>query len=186
MYCGNNKTACTSQAQIAHAMMSLISTKSYASITVSEICKEASVSRQTFYTLFESKDNVVSFLIQKRCSYEPSVAAEGSSSCLEQFCLGFCRFLIRQEDMIRFLAENGLLHLLYDTLVDSLVSCPVMTSHLEPDRRVIAMHFMAGAFTGVAKYYVLAGCQVNESDLADLCLQFLEGHLAGSSENGKL
>ena len=49
MYCGRNKTALTSQRQIAEAMMRLIQDKPYAQISVSELCKEAGISRQTFF-----------------------------------------------------------------------------------------------------------------------------------------
>ena len=61
MYEGCNKTAVSSQLAIADALLSLMREKPYAKISVSELCKRAQVSRQTFYTLFESKDNVISY-----------------------------------------------------------------------------------------------------------------------------
>ena len=64
MYCGTNKTALQSQRQIAEAMMALIQQKPYAQITVSELCKAAGISRQTFYTLFTSRENVMVFTLQ--------------------------------------------------------------------------------------------------------------------------
>jgi AcrR family transcriptional regulator len=54
MYEGCNKTALTSQSAIAEALLNLMKEKPYSKISVSEICKRAGVSRQTFYTLFES------------------------------------------------------------------------------------------------------------------------------------
>ena len=55
MYCGSNKTALQSQRLIAEAMMELIREKAYSQITISELCKTAGISRQTFYTLFTSR-----------------------------------------------------------------------------------------------------------------------------------
>ena len=63
MYCGNNKVALSSQRQIAQALMQLIDEKPYQDITISELCKTAGISRQTFYTLFTSRENVVTFTL---------------------------------------------------------------------------------------------------------------------------
>ena len=64
MYCGSNKTALASQRQVAQAMMQLIQEKPYSRITISELCKTAGISRQTFYSLFTSRENVMIFTIQ--------------------------------------------------------------------------------------------------------------------------
>ena len=73
MYCGSNKTAMASQRQIAEAMMRLIQEKPYAQITISELCKSAGISRQTFYTLFSSRENVVTFTLQAQYCYAPEL-----------------------------------------------------------------------------------------------------------------
>ena len=52
MYCGKNKTALGSQQQIAKTLLLLLSEKSYQDISMSELCREAGISRQTFYSLF--------------------------------------------------------------------------------------------------------------------------------------
>ena len=71
MYEGCNKTALTSQSAIADALLSLMEEKPYTRISVSEICKSAGVSRQTFYTLFESKDNVIAFELERKYCFRP-------------------------------------------------------------------------------------------------------------------
>ena len=80
MYCGTNKTALQSQRQIAAAMMALIQEKPYAQISISELCKTAGISRQTFYSLFTSRDNVMVFTLQERCCYEPDAAQRGAAA----------------------------------------------------------------------------------------------------------
>lgn len=88
MYEGCNKTALTSQSAIAGALLSLMEEKPYSRISVSEICKCAGVSRQTFYTLFSSKENIVLYVLHKRHTFHPgrtsdSDSAAGSgSSCM--------------------------------------------------------------------------------------------------------
>ena len=84
MYCGTNKTALQSQRQIANAMMALLGQKPFAQITVSEVCKAAGISRQTFYTLFTSRENVMVFTLQSRACCAPG-AAHGGGAGLRTF-----------------------------------------------------------------------------------------------------
>ena len=76
MYCGTNPTALLNQRQLAKALFQLMETKPFSAISVSELCREASISRQTFYSLFDSKE--------RRCALPPpSTDAEPvASACL--------------------------------------------------------------------------------------------------------
>lgn len=79
MYCGRNKIALSSQKQIAETMLRLLTENSYAAISVSMICREAGVSRQTFYSLFQSKENVIIYMFQEKYCYSPEEASEQES-----------------------------------------------------------------------------------------------------------
>ena len=88
MYCGTNKQALCSQMQICDALIRLMERKPFAQVSVSELCKEADVARQTFYSLFSSKENVVLFALQRGYCCEPvadamaqAPAAGEESSC---------------------------------------------------------------------------------------------------------
>ena len=59
MYCGTNPTALLNQRQLAQALFRLMEQKPFSAISVSELCRAASISRQTFYSLFDSKESVV-------------------------------------------------------------------------------------------------------------------------------
>ena len=64
MYVGNNATAIRSQKWIVDSLLSLMEQKPYAEITVRDICKAADLSRQTFYNVFDSKDEVLCFRLR--------------------------------------------------------------------------------------------------------------------------
>ena len=66
MYCGCNKTALASQRQIAAAMLELLREKPFDQISVCEISKASGISRQTFYTLFSSREEVISFILREK------------------------------------------------------------------------------------------------------------------------
>ena len=175
MYCGNNRTALASQEQIAQAALQLIQNKPYASISVSELCKQAGVSRQTFYSLFESKDNVMVFILQERYCCGLPADDEEHPSCLEQLCREYSRYICRQKDFIQMLVRNNITYLLNDSFYEALTHCGCFLSAMEPSRQPYAAHFIAGGFTSIAQTYVTEGSTADEEFLFQVCLQLFEG-----------
>ena len=72
MYRGNNKVAMASQQRIRKALLALLEREDFDSISTSALCREAAVSRQTFYNLYSSKEDVVVDLLGYY-RYDPSV-----------------------------------------------------------------------------------------------------------------
>ena len=104
MYEGCNKTALTSQSAIAGALLSLMEEKPYSRISVSEICKCAGVSRQTFYTLFESKDNVIAFELERKYCFRPEEhECCRSSMSLEDICHAYSIYITECRDILALL-----------------------------------------------------------------------------------
>ena len=71
MYTGDNKTAVLSQQLISDALLSILEEKAFEDISISELCKKAQVSRQTFYSLFGKKENVIAFVLKSQFCYMP-------------------------------------------------------------------------------------------------------------------
>jgi AcrR family transcriptional regulator len=61
MYKGNNPSAKRSQEWIAQSLISLMQKKSFEQITVKEIMENSELARQTFYQLFDSKEEVLEY-----------------------------------------------------------------------------------------------------------------------------
>ena len=124
MYCGSNKTALQSQRQIACAMMELIREKPYTQITVSELCKAAGISRQTFYSLFTSRENVIVFGLQANSCEGPELPPEEASDdagALQRLCRAYSRYLVQNRDLIKLLVDNRIEYLLYDSFFASIL-----------------------------------------------------------------
>ena len=79
MYKGSNKSALLSQKLISEALLRLLESMPFNDISVSDLCREAQVSRQTFYSLFGTKENVVIYELSHNCCYLPD---KDSPSCL--------------------------------------------------------------------------------------------------------
>ena len=57
---------------IVDLMLEQMEREPYDAISISALCREAGVSRPTFYSLFGSKDDVVSFLLREDTPWAPA------------------------------------------------------------------------------------------------------------------
>ena len=181
MYCGSNKTALMSQQQISRAMMRLIHEKPYAQISVSELCKVAGISRQTFYSLFTSRENVMIFTLQSHCGCEeepkPSAQSPSRQDTLRAVCRGYSEYLCRNRDLIRILAENRIDYLLYDSFYEMLSQADCLFGHLDECTRSYASSFYAGGVSCVARQYAREGCAASPRQLEELLMRLFSGSL---------
>lgn len=180
MYCGTNKTALASQRQISDALMRLIQEKPFSQITVSELCKEAGISRQTFYTLFTSRENVVVFTLQAQYCYTPHMSVpEESKAChgLRALCRGYSEYMQENQRLINTLVVNHIDYLLYDSFFDALDNCDCFLQSVDPCTRRYAASFYAGGISSVARRYAQEGCSTSADRLEELLLALFTGGL---------
>ena len=153
MYCGNNRTACSSQRQISEAMLRLMSQTSYNKISVSALCKEAGISRQTFYSLFNSMDNVILYILREDCHKLPQKDIHGSS--LDILCESYSSYICHNNQFLKLLVENHIEYLLYNSIYDSFNHCCCCLGAISAEDQQYAAHFLAGGLTGVVRQYCL-------------------------------
>ena len=181
MYCGSNKTALQSQRLIAEAMMELIREKAYSQITISELCKTAGISRQTFYTLFTSRENVMVFALQTNGCDAPEIADEArrteGESALRRLCRGYSEYLLRNRSLIKLLVDNRIDYLLYDSFYEVMNGCDCFLPEADPCLRQYAASFYAGGIACVARRYAQEGCTTTADALEELLVTLLSGRL---------
>ena len=178
MYCGENKVALSSQRKISDALMDLLAKKPYQEITISELCKTARISRQTFYSLFTSRDNVICFTLQERYCYtpqDPSEALQEDHTPLRHLCHGYGSYISHNKDFMQMLVDNHIEHMLYDSIAEALEGCSCFLPELTGSRRAFAADYFAGGITGVVKRYARMGCEICESDLEGILYDLLSG-----------
>ena len=180
MYCGSNKTALQSQRQIARAMMALIQEKPYAQITVSELCRAAGISRQTFYTLFTSRENVMVFTLQAQYCDAPRIARPqppSRESALDWLCAAYSEYILKNRRLIKLLVDNRIDYLLYDSFFEAMERCDCFLSGADPCVRSYAASFYAGGIACVARRYAQEGCTTTGGELKALLETLLSGKL---------
>lgn len=108
MYSGTNPTALQSQRWIADSLTGLMLEKSYARITIQDICKRADLSRQTFYNFFNSKEEALRFCLREQ--YEEQFHRfEGKKFIsLQETVESFARVLEENRTLLSTMIDNDL------------------------------------------------------------------------------
>ena len=170
MYQGTNKTACASQRQIADATLTLMEERPFSELTVSEISKRSGVSRATFYSLFQSKENVVVYLLMQDCCDAPQ---EPGEDMLHSLCRSFGAYVSRQMKLLRLLSAQNLMPLLQGILRELFSGCVCFQSHVREELRPYAAGYVAAGLVGIATSCIREG--VDEAILADIAYELLSG-----------
>ncbi|MBR1592106.1 MAG: TetR family transcriptional regulator [Ruminococcus sp.] len=176
MYQGKNKTALMSQKMIAEAMLEMLRDRLIADISISELCKKADVSRQTFYSAFGSKENVIIYELKNNCCFTPE---DGENVCksaaFRQFCRDYSGYIIRKRNILEILVRNDMMHYLYDVQYHSLMKCNYFIKDLDEESRVYLVDFITGGMNSIAKNYVLSGCNADEKFLENIMFRLFGG-----------
>ena len=176
MYQGCNKTALCSQKTIAEGFYELLKEKAYSKITASEICKKSGVSRQTFYSLFSSKENIVAFILSKEYSFNPNEECKCTGHpSLSELSRGFSSFIVQKGDFIDLLEKNNIIYLMQETLYEGFSCCgstEARQCQLPPD---LAIDFVASGLTTIAKHNVKNRSQISCDELEKMIYMLFSG-----------
>ena len=180
MYCGKNKTALGSQRQIAEALLALLREERLDDVSVSAVCRRAEVSRQTFYSLFQSKENVITFALRNDCGYPAEEHAEGHAeeeccASAREVCRGFSRYIIRHAELLELLAENEVMPLLRAVLREDFSRCTEIRACVRSSASEYAIDYMAAGITSVAETYIRLGRREDEEQLTEIISTLLQG-----------
>ena len=173
MYAGDNAVALRSQGLIAQAMEALMAERGYAKASVSAVCERAGVSRQTFYTLFGSKEAVLMYLLEHAPGAEE--AEGGEAVTLQETCVRFARFVALNLGQLRVLVDNDLGGVLESQMRRSMASCSRSFVELPADEREYAAGFVAAGFANVARRYIETHDEVDVTELARLAYKLASG-----------
>ena len=94
MYSGKNPSALRSQQWLADSLVDLMKVKEFQYISVKEICQKADLTRQTFYQIFSSKEDVIRYVLAKDCADFKDTLSQNGQVSMEDLVSGFfCFFL---------------------------------------------------------------------------------------------
>ena len=177
MYQGTNKIALASKKQISDTFLALLKQQAFADISISLICREAGVSRQTFYSLYQSKENIILEIFKDHniFNFDSLPKQEDLNSAF--FARTFSFYLKGNTAFLKLLDSHQVLYLIYETLYQELNQAELLLANLDQIERDYHIHFLAGALMGVTSAYIHNNGRQSQAELAHKIQDLFEGHL---------
>ena len=109
-----------SQKCIKEAFFALLKEKNFQDITISDLCKKADISRQTFYSLFKNKENILIYELKQ--NYPFAMCQYNEDVTLQKLCTSFSSYLNENYCFIKLLIDNDYGQLLYQMFYQTYVT----------------------------------------------------------------
>ena len=173
-----NPIAQRSQAWLTDALLSLMSQKPYADISITEIAARADLSRRTFYRLFDSREDVLAHWMETQYAvFCDRLRAEAPTDYLGVIRLYFT-FWNERREILSLLWKNDLFPLLSRQCARYFpeVFCRIKADTplaRDPDALRYAMSFSAGGLVSVLARWAEEGMRRTPDEMMRLIERFL-------------
>ena len=172
MYTGKNPTAIRSQQWLSEALLSLMEEKQYADISVKDICRRSDLSRQTFYQMFDSKEELIRYTIQEK--FRP-LKTPPEQDTFREMSEYFIECTAKNREFIRLIQKNHIGHLLASEISQALGK---VADRLDPDReektKKVANAYITAALTNSLLVWSQSD-DLTEEELSRLLSQIIRG-----------
>lgn len=115
MYEGSNPTALRSMDAISRAFLAVLREKPYSEVSINEVSARAQLTRQTFYNLYDEKDDIVRHLVRYIYRHSFNDLPPKAADPKEALLVFLKRFQVHS-DVIKLLAESGASHLVQEEI----------------------------------------------------------------------
>lgn len=177
MYQGSNPSALRSREWLRQALLALLNEKSYAQITVKDLCARADLSRQTFYQIFTGKDEVIAYHFSILFGeFAAGLKPDGRAPGGDIFDRFFAFFHVHR-DFIGVLTANNLTYLLqgqfeqYLQQIDLFRSAASKVEHAD-----YLTAYVAGALTQLLLHWAADGYALPAGTISALARRAVSGY----------
>ena len=176
MYTGNNPSALRSKEWLRKALLQLLTEKKYSQIHIKDICERATLSRQTIYQMFSSKDEIMEYHFSilfhqftEYCSSYQNISVFEISQC-------FFTFFRKHRDFIDILITNNLTHLLERQFEYYLTQINLFNKYNKNNLHTdYTVAFLSGALTQILIHWLQSNCNLTVDEISSLTQAGLTG-----------
>lgn len=147
----DNPIAIRSQRLICQSFLKKLHEKPYDKITITEVCKDAKLVRETFYRNFSSKEAVVKGIIDEKFSQLYEGKGKTSYQNIEDFFIAYFAYWESEKEFLCLLIENHLFPMMLNKTIESLyrkIDCILADRESEKTKNYIASLY-AGAINSL-------------------------------------
>ena len=177
MYALNeNQQAIESRQQIRDALLTLMETNPYQEITITQICKQANVVRQTYYRNFEFKADILAYHLDTLFHLFFETRYHGSDMQTELD--GFFDFMLEQRRFLLLSAKNDLFFMYNHTIAENIpkfLRVTEVTNVTDQREECYVTGFIAAVICSLLSLWSEHGLEESPSWMAALTSRFLSG-----------
>ena len=179
MYQGNNATAIQSQQWLGESLTELMKQQPYPSVTIGAICKRADLSRQTFYNVFDSKEEVLRFCLRSQYEKQFQRFSEQNTISVGEIVGAFAVVVAKNQELLWLMVENKLEGVLAEEMTKcvSLFAGRFVKRERRDETLPYAEALLSGALGQLLVYWFRQEDPVSIEKLTKLITEFLEGKL---------
>lgn len=175
MYTGSNPTALISQKMIADSFLKLLEKKPFNKITITEINRKAKLSRQTYYSVFDSKEEILKFNFQCVFNEYKKNISELKIKDLNSLLNITIDIFIDNVDFLSIIVKNNLNDLFVRMNSQFLREMGKYIQVTDEEHKDYALSFITGAFTEMLSHWLEDDKKLSRQDMIDLTEKILSG-----------
>ncbi|MCM1086595.1 MAG: TetR/AcrR family transcriptional regulator [Muribaculaceae bacterium] len=181
MYCGTNPSALKSREWIRNALLELLKERKYAQITIKDICKKADLSRQTFYQIYVSKDEVMEYHFKELFLEFKEQCGNFYGITIKDIARTFFEFFYHHRVLVQELFDNNLSYFLEKQFELFLPQIDLFRelSAVEPYPEY-SVAYVAGALTQVLIHWFQSGFDLSVEEMGTVTEGIITGKNIGN------
>lgn len=178
MYTGNNPSALRSREWFRSALLDLLKDRKFVQITVKDLCKKADLSRQTFYQIFDSKEEVLEYHFMTLFEAFSKECGDFSKISLSELVYQFFHFFYEQKVFVNVLIENNMTYLLEQQFEIYLCKIVFFKNINDiDDYPDYTLAYVAGALNQILIHWFQKDFDLSVKEIADMTKQIIIGNM---------
>lgn len=177
MYQGKNPTALNSQKILLDSLNELLKERKFKDISVSEICGHSGISRQTFYSLFGTKENLLLYQMRNAPYVKKPSVGSASAATLKETCVNYGKYVAANYQQLKMLVDNELMVLLNKLFYETMSDCPKSYVDLYDEEREYALSFVSAGLCSLTQEYVKRHQKPDPAELTQLSYKIMSGSI---------
>lgn len=179
MYKKTNPIALQSQQWLAGSLITLMREKKYQQITIMDICKQADLSRQTFYNIFNTKEEILRFCLQNKYEKEFLRFCKQEKITVNEIIEAFVFVLEEEREILQLMVDNHLDNIISDEIAKciSLFTIRFVDINNKKETLPYSEVMLSGALGHLLVYWFRQEKAISTEQLSILITEFLEGKL---------
>lgn len=176
MYHGTNKTALKSQKRILEALLTLMEQEEYNNITVKNICKQANISRQTFYYLFESKEEIVIYCLNQFLDEIEQYINDNNIISIYDLAYTYFSAIDNNENIKKFISIISITPIFINILLKFMAKMHIVKTNRQADIvDYYAHNFVSYGLHNIFLLWIKNQKEITLKELANLVENILQG-----------